>query len=167
MRHPDQAALTDFFNSHRPTRVVTHERLGTSLTITSTPSGRSVKLEANPEENYPCGLNNSASLYSRRIQSLFNKAGWLLKKNGQPAHHYVNMVTIRELQDGQASSTNSSTGSVPTEVINSEDEDYDLDLPSHPPGFSRFLVFPPRRGDIVFNVSADESVVDGETDEQR
>jgi len=77
------------------------------------------------------------------------------------------MVTIREPQDGPASSTNSSTGSVPTEVINSEDEDYDLDLPSHPPGFSRFPVFPPQRGDIVFNVSADEPVVDGETDEQR
>ena len=27
--------------------------------------------------------------------------------------------------------------------------------------------FPPRRGDIVFNISADEPVVDGETDEQR
>ena len=77
------------------------------------------------------------------------------------------MVTIQELRDGQASSTNLSTGSVPTEVINSEDEDYDLDFPSHPPGFPRFPVFPPRRGDIVFNVSADEPVVDGETDEQR
>jgi len=77
------------------------------------------------------------------------------------------MVTIRELRDGQASSTNSSTGSVPTEVINSEDEDYDLDLPPYPPGFSRFPIFPPQRGDIVFNISADEPAVDGETDEQR
>jgi len=77
------------------------------------------------------------------------------------------MVKIRELPDGQASSINSSTGSVPTEVINSEDEDYDLDLPSYPPGFSRFPVFPPQRGDLVFNVSGDEPVVDGETDEQR
>jgi len=31
-RHPDQASPTDFFNSYRPTRVVTHKRLGTSLT---------------------------------------------------------------------------------------------------------------------------------------
>jgi len=75
LRQPGQAALADFFNSHRPTRVVTHERLRTSLTITSTPSGRFVKLEANPEEDYPCGLNNLASLYSRHVQSLFNKAG--------------------------------------------------------------------------------------------
>ena len=164
LRRPDQDARADFSKSRRPTRVATHERLGTSLTITSTPSGRTVKLK---EEDYPCGLNNSASLYSRHIQSLFNKVGWLPKWNGRPARHYVNMVTIRELRDGQASSTNSSTGSVPTEVINSEDEDYDLDLPSYPPGFSRFPVFPPRRGDIVFNVSADEPVVDGETDEQR
>jgi len=138
-----------------------------SLTVTSTPSGRSVKIKADPEEGYPCGLNNSASLYSRHIQSLFNEAGWSPKWSGRPAHHYVNMVTIRELRDGQASSTNSSTGSVPTEVINSEDKDYDLDLPPYPPGFSRFPVFPPRRGDIVFNVSADEPAVDGETDEQR
>jgi hypothetical protein len=41
-RQPDQAAPTGFYNSYRPTRVVTHEQLGTSLTITSTPSGRSV-----------------------------------------------------------------------------------------------------------------------------
>ena len=62
---------------------------------------------------------------------------------------------------------NSSTGSVPTEVSHSEDEDYDLDLPPYPPGFSRFLVFPPRRGDLIFNVSNDEPIVDGETDEQK
>ena len=118
----DQAASTDFFKSRRPTRVVTHERLGTSLTITSTPSGRTVKLK---EEDYPCGLNNSASLYSQHIQSVFSKADWPPKRNDRPARHYVNMVTIRELRDGQASSTNSSTGSVPTEVIDTEDEHYD------------------------------------------
>ena len=164
---PDQAAPADFFKSYRPTRVVTHEQLGATLTITSTPSGRSVKTKADPEEGYPCGLNNLASLYSRHVQSLFNEVGWLPKWNGRPALHHVNMVTVQELRDGQASSTNSSTGSVPTEVINSEDEDYDLDLPPYPPGFPRFPVFPPQQGDIVFNVSADEPAVDGETDEQR
>jgi len=99
-RQPDQAAPTDFFNSYRPTRVVTHERLGMSLTITSTPSGQYVKLEADLDQGYPYGLNNSAVLYSRHIQSLFNEAGWLPKQNGRPARHYVNMVTIRELRDG-------------------------------------------------------------------
>jgi len=143
-RQPDQAAPTGFFNTYRPTRVVTHERLGMSLMITSTPSGRSVMLEADPEQGYPCGPNNSASLYSRHIQSLFNEAGWLPKWSGRPARHYINMVTIRELRDDQVSSINSSTGSVPTEVINSEDEDYDLDLPPYPLGFSRFPVFLPR-----------------------
>ena len=156
-----------FFDSCRPTRVITHEQLGTSLAITSTPAGRSVKLKADPDQSPPYGLNNSVVYYSRHIQSLFNRAGWLPKRSSQPARHYVNMVTIRELRDGQASSTNSSTGSIPTEVINSEDEDYDLDLPPYPPGFSRFPIFPPWRGDIVFNVSADEPVVDGETEEQR
>ena len=166
-RQSDQVAPTDPFNSCRPTRVVTHERLGTSLTITSTPSGRSVELKADLDQGSPYGLNNSAVYYSRHVQSLFNGAGWLPKRSSRPARHYVNMVTIRELPDGQASSKNSSTGSVPTEVINSEDEDYDLDLPPYPPGFSRFPIFPPRRGDLVFNVNGDESVVDGETDEQR
>jgi len=77
------------------------------------------------------------------------------------------MVSIRILPDDKATSTKSSTGSVPTEVLYSEDEDYDLDLPSYPLGFSRFPVFPPRRGDLVFNVSNVEPVVDDETDEQR
>jgi len=77
------------------------------------------------------------------------------------------MVSIHVLPNDQVSSTNSSTGSVPTEVINSEDEDYDLDLPPYPLGFSRFPIFPPRRGDLIFNVSNDEPVIDGETDEQK
>jgi hypothetical protein len=81
--------------------------------------------------------------------------------------HFVNMVSIRTLPDDKATSTNSSTGSVPTEVLHPEDEDYNLDLPPYPPGFFHFPVFPPQRGDLVFNVSNDELVVDGETDEQR
>ena len=41
----DQAASTDSFDSYRPTCVITHGQLGTSLIITSTPTGRSVKLK--------------------------------------------------------------------------------------------------------------------------
>ena len=77
------------------------------------------------------------------------------------------MVSIRVLPDDKATSTNSNTGSVPTEVLHSEDEDYDLDLPPYPPGFSRFPVLPPWRGDLIFNVSNNKPVVDGETDEQK
>jgi len=77
------------------------------------------------------------------------------------------MVSIRTLPKDKSDSINSNTGSVPTEVLHPKDEDYDLDLPPYPPGFSRFLVFPPRRGDQVLNVSNDEPVVDGETDEHR
>ena len=77
------------------------------------------------------------------------------------------MVSIRTLPDDKATKTNSSTGSVPTEVIHPEDEDYNLDLPPYPPSFSRLPVFPSQRGDLVFNVSNDEPVVEGETDEQR
>jgi len=163
----DQVVPTDSFDSYRPTHVVTHEQLGTSLTITSTSTGRSVELKANPDQISPYGLNNSANHYSRHIQSLFDRAGWSPRQSSRAARHYVNMVSIQVLPNDQASSTNSSTWSVPTEVINSEDEDYDLVLPPHPPGFSRFPIFPPRRGDLIFNVSNDEPVVDGETDEQK
>ena len=142
-----------FFDSCRPTRVITHEQLGTSLAITSTPAGRSVKLKADPNQSPPYGLNNSAVYYSRHIQSLFNRAGWVPKWNSRPARHYVNMVTIQELPNDQASSTNSSTRSVPTEVINSEDEDYDLELPSYPPGFSHSRSFRPG-GEISSSMSA-------------
>jgi len=77
------------------------------------------------------------------------------------------MVSIHVLTSDMATSTKSSIGSVPTEVLSSEDEDYDLDLPPYPPGFSRFPVFPPQQGDLIFNVSNDEPVVDGETDKQK
>ena len=51
---PDQTLVLNFFDSHRPTRTTTHERLGTSLTVTSTPKGRIVKLKtASPDENFP------------------------------------------------------------------------------------------------------------------
>jgi hypothetical protein len=36
-----------------------------------------------------------------------------------------------------------------------------------PPGFPRFPIFPPRRRDLVFNVSNHELVLDGKIDEQR
>ena len=89
-RQSDQAAPMEFFNSCLPTRVVTHERLGTSLTIISTTSGRSVELKANPDQSSLYGINNSAV----HIQSLFNGAGWSPQRNSRPARHYVNMVTI-------------------------------------------------------------------------
>ena len=167
LRKPDQAASTNFFYSYRPTRVITHEQLETSLTITSTPAGRSVKIKTAQDQNHPYSLSNSADHYSRHTQSLFGRVGLSPGQNSQTARQYVNMVSIRVLPDDKATSTNSSTGSVPTEVLHSEDEDYDLDLPPYPPGFSRFPVFPPRRGDLIFNVSNDEAVVDGETDEQK
>jgi len=167
-RRSDQAATTNFFDSRRPTRVSTHERLETSLTITSTTAGRTVKLKTAPQDqNCPYGLSNMADQFSQHTQSLFRKAGLSPSQNRQTTRHFFNMVSIRTLLDDKSSSTNSSTGSIPTEVLHPEDEDYDLDLPPYPPGFSRFPVFPPRRGDLVLNVSNDEPVVEGKTDEQR
>ena len=165
---PDQAPTSNFFDSHRPTRVTTHERLGTSLTITSTTEGRTVKLKtASPDQNIPHGLSNAADQFSRHTQSLFGKMGLSLSQTRRTARHFVNIVFIRTLPEDKTDNTNSSTGSVPTEDLHPEDEYYDLDLPPYPSGFSRISVFPPRRGDLVFNVSNDEPVVDGKTDEQR
>ena len=164
----DRAPVSNFFDSHRPTRATTHERLGTSLAVTATLEGRTVKLKtASPDENLPHGLSNAADQVSRYTRSPFKKMGLSSQQTERTARYFVNMVSIRTLSEDKTNSTNSSIGSVPTEVLWPEDDDYDLDLPPYPSGFSRFLVFPPRRGDLVFNVSNDETVVDGETDEQR
>ena len=165
---PDQAATISFFDSRRSTRVTTHEQLETSLTITSTPTGGTVKLKtASLDQNCLYGLNNAADQFSRHTQFLFGKAGLSLSQNSRAARHFVNMVSIWVLPDDKVTSTNSSTRSVHTEVLQPEDKDYDLDLPPYPLGFSCFPVFPPRRGDLIFNVSNDEPVADGKTDEQR
>ena len=57
------------------------------------------------------------------------------------AHYFVSMVSIRTLQEDKTASTNSSTGSVPTEVLRPEDENYDLDLPPYPWAFPAFQCF--------------------------
>ena len=167
-RRSDQVAATNFSDSRRPTRVSTHERLETSLTITSTTTGQTVKLKTSPPDQCCLyGVSNAADQFSRHTQYLFKMTGLPSSQNRQTSCHFVNMVSIRTLLEDKSSSTSSSTGSVPTKVLHHEDEDYDLDLPPYPPGFSHFPVFPPRRGDLVFNVSNDEPVVNGETDEQR
>ena len=113
--------------------------------ITSTPTGRTVKLKtASLDQNCPYGLSNATDQFSRHTQSQFGKAGLSLSENSRAARHFVNMVSIRVLPDDKATSMNSSIGSVPTKVLHPEDEDYDLDLPPYPPSFSHFPVFPPR-----------------------
>ena len=75
-RRSDQAAATNFFDSHRPTRVSTHERLETSLTITSSTAGQTIKLKTSPPDQHCLyGLSNTADQFSRHTQSLFRKAG--------------------------------------------------------------------------------------------
>jgi len=72
----DQAPASNFFDSHRPTRANTHERLGTSLTVTTTLDGRTVKLKtASPDKNLPHDLSNAADQVSRHTRSLFRKMG--------------------------------------------------------------------------------------------
>jgi len=59
----------------------------------------------------------------------------------RPARYFINVVSIRTLPEDKTTSTNSSTGSIPTEILRPEDDDYNLDLT--PLGFSRFRFFHP------------------------
>jgi hypothetical protein len=65
------------------------------------------------------------------------------------------------LEDDTSSSGSTRTPTTPAGT----DQEYDLDLP--PPGFGPIPRFPPRRGNMMFNVSNDEPMVKGETDQQR
>ena len=61
-----RAVALDFFDSPRPTRATTHERLGTSLAITTTPEGRTVQFKTTPpNRSFPQGLSNAADQVSR------------------------------------------------------------------------------------------------------
>ena len=91
-------------------------------------------------------------------------------------HNFVNMVQIEEYQEGsvhivQEGGTSSlsdiaSNGSIHTELQHHDNEgvEYDLDIPDHSPGFSRFPSFPPRHGDLINVVSNDEPLVVGKTE---
>jgi hypothetical protein len=79
----------------------------------------------------------------------------------------VRHATLSTWFQGGTSSTQSSIGSILTEVLQLEDDDYDMDFPPYPRGFPRFSVFPPRRGDVLLNFSNDKLAPDGKTDDQR
>jgi hypothetical protein len=83
------------------------------------------------------------------------------------------MVGIQEHHEGlvhtlpkDGDSITGSTCSVHTEAEHLKDDEYDLDPLPYPPGFPQIPRFPPRRGNIVLNISNDEPAVMGETDKQ-
>jgi hypothetical protein len=78
-------------------------------------------------------------------------------------HHEASVHTLPE--DGNSST--GSTSSIHIDGQHLEDDEYDLDPLPYPLGFSLILRFPPRHGDMVLNVSNDEPIVVGETDEKR
>jgi hypothetical protein len=82
------------------------------------------------------------------------------------------MVGIREYHKGSVhtlpedgDSSTRSTRSIHTEAAHLDDDEYDQDPLPYPLGFSPIPRFPPGCGDMVLNVSNDEPVVTGETDE--
>jgi len=163
-----KTAPLDCHDSARPTRATSHERLGTSLAITATSEGRIIRFKATPLDGcLPHGLSNAADQVSCYTRWLFKMIDLSPRQPIRPARRFVNMVYVRTLPENDTASTNSSTGSVPTEVLHLKDESYDLDLPPYPLGFPRFSIFPPRRGDLVLNVSNDKPFLDREADDQR
>jgi hypothetical protein len=82
------------------------------------------------------------------------------------------MVRVQEHREGSVhtlpedgDSSIRSTCSIHIEVEHLNDE-YDRDPLSHPPGFPLIPRFPPRRGNMVLNISNDEPAVVGETNKQ-
>jgi hypothetical protein len=91
-----------------------------------------------------------------------------------PLGNAVNKVSIREYHEGSVctlpedgDSGTGSTRSVHTKAAHLDDNEYDQDPLLYPLGFSPIPRFPPRRGDMVLNISNDEPTVVGETNEQR
>ena len=123
----------DFRESTRPTRATTRERLGTSLAITATPKGRTIRFRITSlNGSFPHGLGNTADQVSCYTRQLFRRMDLSPQQPTWPTHHFINMVSVHTLQEDNTASMNSSTGSVPTEVLHPEDEDYDLDLLPYP-----------------------------------
>jgi hypothetical protein len=161
--------------------------------VTATPEGRTVRLRPVPTPSLrlyeyqaptedcqalPYDLKNAASKYAYRTPHLFT--GSMERDRVSDLSfpdiprplpgNTVNMVSVREHCDGSfhtlTEDGGSSTRSTHSEVKHLDDE-YDMDPLPYPPGFSLIPRFPPRRGAMVLNVSNDEPVVVGETDDQR
>jgi hypothetical protein len=130
----------------------------------------------------PYGLKNAASEYAYCTPHLFldpmkrDHASdlYFLDIPRPPPGNAVNIVDIWEHNEGsvhtlpeEGCSSIGSTRSVRTEAEHLDHDEYDLDPLPQPPSFTPIPRFPPRRRDMVLNVSNDEPLVAGETDEQR
>jgi hypothetical protein len=129
----------------------------------------------------PYSLKNTAFEYAYRTPHLFmgpmerDRVSnlYFLDIPRPPPGNAINMVGIQEYHEGSVhklpedgDSSTGSTHSAHTESQHLEDDEYDLDPLPYPPGFSPIPRFPPRRGDMVLNVSNDKPIVVGESDEQ-
>lgn len=192
-----EQVLLNHNRSSRPVRACRPTRLDTDLVVTATPKGHTVRLRLVPTpglrpsnyqvpmegcQAFPYGLKNAASEYAYRTPYLFMgpmEQGhvsdlYFLDIPRPPPGNDVYMVGIREYHEGSVRtlpedgvSSTGSTRSVHTEARHLDDDEYDHDPLPYPPGFSLIPRFLPRRGDMVLNISNDEPVVAGETDEQR
>jgi hypothetical protein len=128
-------------------------------------------------QTLPYGLKNAASEYAYGTPHLFmgpteqdrvSDLRFLDIPRPSPGNT-VNMVRLQEYHEGSVHTLpedgDSNTGSTHTEVEHLDDE-YNLDPLPYPSSFSPIPRFPPRRGDMVLNVSNDEPAVVGEADEQ-
>jgi hypothetical protein len=123
----------------------------------------------------PYDMKNAASKYTYRTPHLFVGPMehdrvldlYFLDIPQPPPGNAINKVDIREHNEGSVHTLPEDGDSVHTEAKHLDHDEYDLDPLPHPLGFSLIPRFPPRRGDMVLNVSNDEPSVVGETNEQR
>ena len=92
-----------------------------------------------------CNLANLVSHHNRWLFANFEPVDSTLSQCVQPAHHFINMVSLLTLPENNTVSMHSSTGTVPTEVLHPEDEDYDMDLPPYPRASLASQFFLPKR----------------------
>ena len=98
---------------------------------------------------FPHGLRNSAVLASHDAHLLFTDSTSIDPISSQrtlgmhQTRHFINMVSVHTLPEDDTSSTQSSTGSIPTKDLHLEDDDYNMDFPPYPLGFPRFPIFLP------------------------
>lgn len=161
-------ASVDRHRSIRLTEVIQLEWLNTDPMITTAPRGRIVRIKAvlttDHPSMFPYGLQSLASTCTRYTQQLFvgsastDQASDLCTLEVLQARHFVNMVSIHTLPEDDASSTWSSTRSVPTKVLHPEDDGHGLDFTPYPPSLmstmmdQRLMVRPTTKGNSASSI---------------
>ena len=163
-----KTAPLDGHDSARPTRITSHERLGTSLVITTTPEGRIVHFKATPLGGcLPHGLSNMADQVSRYTRWLFKMIDLSPRQPDATSTSLYQHGLRPYSAGGQYYQPEFKHGLCSHRGLTPRRQRLRLGSSPIPPGFLPLPGVSPHRGDLVLNVSNDKPVLDGETDDQR